>query len=237
MNKKKSTVEEIRQRFDADVERFSNLETGQSATIDAPLALELIANAAASSTPAAKRALDIGCGAGNLSLRLLSCLSLEKVTLLDLSAPMLSRAEQRIRATHSTDVQAMQRDVREAQFEDSSFDIILAGAVLHHLRSDEQWETMFTKFHRWLTPGGSIWIFDLVTHPNVAVQQLMQERYGQYLVELKDASYRDAVFAYIDQEDSPRPIMYQLDLLRRVGFRDIDLLHYNTCFAAFGAVR
>ena len=32
----KSTVEEIRQRFDKDVERFSNLETGQSATIDAP---------------------------------------------------------------------------------------------------------------------------------------------------------------------------------------------------------
>src|SRR5687767_3928615 len=34
----KSTVEEIRQRFDADVERFSTLETGQSATVDAPLA-------------------------------------------------------------------------------------------------------------------------------------------------------------------------------------------------------
>jgi tRNA (cmo5U34)-methyltransferase len=29
----KSTIEEIRQRFDGDVERFSNLETGQSATI------------------------------------------------------------------------------------------------------------------------------------------------------------------------------------------------------------
>jgi tRNA (cmo5U34)-methyltransferase len=27
----KSTVDEIRRRFDADVERFSNLETGQSA--------------------------------------------------------------------------------------------------------------------------------------------------------------------------------------------------------------
>ena len=39
----KATVEEIRQRFDADVERFSNLETGQSATVDAPLALALIA--------------------------------------------------------------------------------------------------------------------------------------------------------------------------------------------------
>ena len=35
----KSTVDEIPQRFDADVERISDLETGQSATVDAPLAL------------------------------------------------------------------------------------------------------------------------------------------------------------------------------------------------------
>jgi hypothetical protein len=42
----KSTVNEIRQRFDVDVERFSNLETGQSATVDAPLAMALVAQAA-----------------------------------------------------------------------------------------------------------------------------------------------------------------------------------------------
>jgi hypothetical protein len=38
----KSTTEDIADRFDADVERFSNLETGQSATIDAPLSMQLI---------------------------------------------------------------------------------------------------------------------------------------------------------------------------------------------------
>ena len=32
----KSSVAEIRARFDHDVERFANLETGQSATVDAP---------------------------------------------------------------------------------------------------------------------------------------------------------------------------------------------------------
>jgi tRNA (cmo5U34)-methyltransferase len=48
----KSTVDEIRRRFDADVERFSNLETGQSATVDAPLAMALVAEAAAVTTPA-----------------------------------------------------------------------------------------------------------------------------------------------------------------------------------------
>ena len=71
---KNSTVEEIRARFDGDVERFSNLETGQSATMDAPLTLELIAQVSAAVCPGAKALLDIGCGAGNYSLKLLQVL-------------------------------------------------------------------------------------------------------------------------------------------------------------------
>ena len=51
----KSTVDEIRERFDSDVERFSNLQSGQSATIDAPLVLELITTAAAESSPGATK--------------------------------------------------------------------------------------------------------------------------------------------------------------------------------------
>jgi tRNA (cmo5U34)-methyltransferase len=65
----KSTVAEIRARFDNDVERFSNLETAQSATIDAPLALELIAAATAATNSRARRLLEVGCGAGNYSLK------------------------------------------------------------------------------------------------------------------------------------------------------------------------
>src|SRR6266568_419639 len=93
---RKSTPEEIRARFDQDVERFSNLETGQSATIDAPLAMELIAHAAAATTPAAKDVLDVGCGAGNYTLKLLQRLPGLNPTLIDLSVPMLDRAQQRI---------------------------------------------------------------------------------------------------------------------------------------------
>lgn len=98
--KGKSTTEEIRERFDADVERFSNLETGQAATIDAPLAMELITEAAIAATPSINRVLD-----------------------------------------------------------------------------------------------------------------------------------------YIDKEDSPRSLTYQLNLLREVGFDSTEVLHKNSCFAAFGAVK
>ena len=54
----KSTVDEIRLRFDQEVERFSNLQTGQQATIDAPLAMSLIAEAAARVNPRAQSLLD-----------------------------------------------------------------------------------------------------------------------------------------------------------------------------------
>src|ERR1700685_3486603 len=109
----KSTVEEIRLRFDADVERFSNLETGQSATVDSPLAMALIAQAAAATTPYARRVLDVGCGAGNYTLKLLERLPNLDVTLLDLSQPMLTKAAERIGAKTVEQITTIQSDIRE----------------------------------------------------------------------------------------------------------------------------
>lgn len=233
----KSTVDEIRARFDADVERFSNLETGQSATVDAPLAMDLVAAAAASTTPSAKRILDVGCGAGNYTLKLLQYLPNLDVTLMDLSQPMLDRAQQRVTAATSGQVHTLQGDVRGLDLGQQQFDIILAAAVLHHLRSDDQWRAVFAAFHRTLTPGGSVWIFDLVRSSVPAVQQLMWWRYGEYLTALRDETYRDHVFAYVEREDTPQSLIFQLDLLRSVGFAQVEVLHKNVCFAAFGGVK
>lgn len=238
MADRKSTVEEIRRRFDADVERFSNLETGQSATVDAPLSLELIARAATGVWPEASSLLDVGCGAGNYTLKLLQSLPLQRVTLVDLSRPMLDRALERIAAAHpSVHVTAIQSDIREVALPEGAFDVVTAAATLHHLRADEEWEHVFLGVFRALRDGGSFWISDLVTHQSASVQKVMWDRYGEYLAGLKGAEYRDHVFAYVDAEDTPRPLLWQIELLKRVGFRDVEVLHKNGCFAAFGAIK
>jgi tRNA (cmo5U34)-methyltransferase len=233
----KSSVDEIRQRFDNDVERFSNLETGQAATIDAPLALDLIASAAAAVNPQATELLDVGCGAGNYTLKLLQRLPNLNVTLVDLSRPMLDRAQQRIRAVSSNRITTHQSDIRELQLGEHHFDIIVAAAVLHHLRTDDEWISTFNKFHCALRTGGSIWIFDMIEHTEPAVRAMMWSRYGEYLTNLKDANYRDTVFTYIEKEDTPQPLMYQLNLLQKAGFRTVEVLHKNAVFAAFGAIK
>src|SRR5262249_5236071 len=159
-------------------------ETGQSATIDAPFAMALVAEAASVVTPRAKDVLDIGCGAGNYTLKLLEHLPGMNCTLLDLSRPMLDRAAERVARGTNRPITTIQADVRELNVPAGGFDLILAAAVLHHLRTDDEWRAVFGSFHRWLRPGGSVWIFDLVQSPNPAIHAMMWRRYGEYLTRL-----------------------------------------------------
>jgi tRNA (cmo5U34)-methyltransferase len=237
-NPEKSSVDEIRRRFDADVERFSNLQTGQSATIDAPLVLDLIAQCAAAVNPNAQSLLDIGCGAGNYTMKLMQHLKLQRVTLIDLSQPMLDRARQRIAAADPhIEIRTMQADIRQLDLGEEEFDLAIAAAVLHHLRSDGEWQDVFANIHAALVRGGSFWVSDLIDHEIPGVRKIIWQRYAAYLEQLKGAEYRKDVFDYVEKEDTPRTLAYQMDTARRVGFSKVEVLHANTCFAAYVAVK
>jgi tRNA (cmo5U34)-methyltransferase len=233
----KSTVQQIRERFDGDVDRFSNLDTGQTATMDSALVLDLIAQTVARTNPDARSILDVGCGAGNYTLKVLGYIPNLNATLVDLSAPMLERAQSRVAAATAGDVATLEGDIRELDLGRERFDIIVAAAVLHHLREESEWMLVFKKLYECLKPGGSVWISDLVSHSLAPVQDVMWQRYGDYLAAFKGEEYRDHVHAYIEQEDTPRPLLFQCDVLRQAGFRDIDILHKNAVFAAFCAIK
>jgi len=234
---KKSTVEEIRNRFDHDVERFSSLDTAQQTVIDAQYCLEIITEAVRYVTPEAKSLLDIGCGAGNYSLKMLQKIPGLNCTLVDLSLPMLQKAQERISQETTGSVQILQADIREVELPENEFCIAFAGAVLHHLRADSEWELVFEKIYRALKPGASFWICDLISHDVPAIQQLFENKYGEFLTGLGGADYKDHVLNYINREDTPRSVYYQLDLMKKVGFRHVEILHKNSCFAAFGGIK
>ncbi|MFH6945075.1 MULTISPECIES: class I SAM-dependent methyltransferase [unclassified Flavobacterium] len=233
----KSTTAEIRERFDNDVERFSNLDTGQVATIDATISLELITEASKRIVPNAKNVLDIGCGAGNYTLMMLSKIPNLNATLVDLSQPMLDKALERVSKETNGKVEILHGDIREVALPEEQFDIILAGAVLHHLRDDQDWETTFSKLFRLLKPGGCLMISDLITQDTALLNEYTWERYGDYLEGIGGAEYRQKVLDYVEKEDSPRSMNYQLDLMKEVGFSKVEILHKNMCFGAFGGIK
>ncbi len=234
---KKSSTEEIKARFDNDVERFSNLNTGQTSTIDAQISLELITESAKRIVPEAQTLLDIGCGAGNYTLKMLAKIPSLHCTMVDLSKPMLDKALERVSTQYSSNATILQGDLRELHLPENNFDIILAGAVLHHLRDEKDWERTFAKLYKLLKPGGCLMISDLIRQDTEILEKYTRERYGDYLESLGGKEYRKNVFDYIDKEDSPRSMNYQLDLMKKVGFQKVEILHKNMCFGAFGGIK
>jgi tRNA (cmo5U34)-methyltransferase len=150
---------------------------------------------------------------------------------------MLEKAKERVSPQSKGTVTVIQDDMRNLDLPDNHFDIILAAATLHHLRDDNDWELMFTKIYKALKPGGSFWVSDLITHHSELITRLFEDKYSSYLETLGGPAYRQKVLDYVQYEDTPRSLNFQLALLAKVGFSKIDILHKNSCFAAFGAIK
>jgi len=231
----KSSPEAIRQNFDQQVERFSNIETGQTTAIDSPLCMELVARSAAMLNPDANRVMDLGCGGGNYAVKVTSLLPNVDCTLIDLSANMLVKAEERVCENITGTVLAIQGDYRNIPLEENAYDVITAGTTLHHLREEDEWESVFTKVYRALKQGGTFWINDIVLGETDEIDRMML---GGWLSMLRKQVSQDEIDTYMqryESEDTPRTLSYQLDLMKRIGFTKTIVLHKHFNFATFGA--
>jgi tRNA (cmo5U34)-methyltransferase len=233
----KMSVEQIRERFDRDVKSFSKIETGQQAIMDSLLLLSIAADTVSALVPQANRILDIGCGAGNYTLKLLEVLPNANCTLVDLSQPMLDKAKERVSVKTSGQVVTVQEDMRKVDFKSGSFDVIISSMAMHHLRGDAEWEKTFEDFHEMLTKGGLLLVIDLISHVNSENEKVQKERWGKHLEDFKGKEFRDYALESSSREDSPRPLLYQIELLRKCGFREIDILHKNSVFAAYYGIK
>lgn len=234
---KKSSPEEIRQKFNLLVDSYSDLDAGQRTAVDSVKIAELIAKVAARVNAGATEILDIGCGAGNYAIRILTYLPDANVTLVDLSEKMLERAAERTGTISKGRITRIWGDIRNILLPENHFDIVVAGTSLHHLRIDTEWKDVFDCIYRSLKPGGSFWISDLIKHDNTDVHQVLWENYSEFLVREAGEELRDWVFGQMQIEDSPRSLNYQIELLQNTGFRNTEILHKNMIFAAFGGVK
>lgn len=228
----KSSIDEIREKFDNSVEKFSNLDTGQTTAVDSPIFLEVLTETAKRLVPRAYSLLDIGCGAGNYTLKLLQKLPNLDCTLLDLSSKMLERAFERTSKETSGKIETIQGDIHVTPLPEERFDIVISGLALHHLREDEHWKSVFTRIYRSLKPGGAFLISDMIRQANEETESLMWERLGKYMEELGRGETVEWIYNTSVREDTPRTLYFLMQLMDECGFKEVDVLHKNILFAA-----
>ena len=236
-NTGKRSVAEIGRYFDGEVERFSDLGRGQASIKDARLMMDLLAETASALVPGARSILDIGCGAGNQTLNLLRVFPQAECILLDISSAMLERARERVGRAAAGSVTVIEGDFRTAALPRESFDVIVASAVLHHLRDDGDWFRAFKKIHSLLKPGGVLLVSDLIRHENPQIETLFKARYEAFLRGALGDAEAERIMRSVAESDTPSPPEYQFALLRKVGFREVGLLHKNLVFGAYYAVK
>jgi SAM-dependent methyltransferase len=100
-----------------------------------------------------RRALDVGCGDGQIALKLAECC--DEVIGIDVDASALARARTLIGANQRISLQL--GDVLAHEFAASSFDFIVIVASLHHLPL----RPAFTRFRDLLRPGGTLAVIGL----------------------------------------------------------------------------
>lgn len=97
--------------------------------------------------------LDLGCGAGNITLKLMG----KKIYGIDLSDSLLTMAHQRCDALKNVEIK--KGNAEDLQFPDSTFTKIICSEVLEHVRDPQK---ALSEIHRVSKPGGQA----LITVPN-----------------------------------------------------------------------
>ena len=98
-------------------------------------------------------ALEVGAGTGYFSLNLMRSGAIAELTCTDISTGMVDALNANAERLGLDNVRAIRADGESLPFPDSSFDLVLGHAVLHHLPDLDQ---AFAEFRRVLRPGGRI---------------------------------------------------------------------------------
>jgi cyclopropane fatty-acyl-phospholipid synthase-like methyltransferase len=125
---------------------------------------------------ASGRLLDLGCGAGDMTIRFAKAYPGITALGVDGSAPLLSHAQRALRrAGLATRVQVEQRHIPDAALETRSFDAVIANSLLHHLAEPEAlWKTVMGCARS----GAPVMVMDLRRPVNTETAERLVSQYA-----------------------------------------------------------
>ena len=195
-------------------------------------------------SPTRSRILDLGCGTGELSLKILKRYPTAQVVAVDYSPRMLEFAQAKLHAAGYTN----QWEGIEADFGDwanhqlslgERFDACVSSLAIHHL-SDEMKLKLFERIHESLNPGGGFWNADpiLAESPVLAeVYQAVREEWakqqGKILTEMLTKRGKSVAQGH-SNPDQLATLSTHLEMLTKAGFHPVAVPWAFYGLAVFG---
>jgi len=175
------------------------------------------------------RVLELGCGTGNLSLRLAANLPKAALTLVDASAEMIALTRSRL--GHARVPATARDEFITTRFEDltlpaGSFDLVVSSISLHHV---EDKGALYESIHAMLRPRGRFCFADQIRGEPESNHELNWRRWLDFCAEPGHCS-REEIASLLDHaaaHDHYTTLSNHFALLSRTGFSEIDCIWRN----------
>lgn len=183
---------------------------------------------------APKNILDLGCGNGNVTSRLIQLFPESNFTLLDASQEMINLCKELFKGYHVDYVDSYFKDYK---FQNEHYDLIAAGFSLHHCSSEEK-IILFQSINRSLKKGGIFVCSDLMINKNKPEHSVLLNKWKSFVHEsFPDGEKWEWLMEHYSEFDKPDDYNDQVQWLRQAGFKDIRIPTGESHWAHIQAIK
>jgi tRNA (cmo5U34)-methyltransferase len=172
------------------------------------------------------RMIDLGCGTGNFTRKLIAAFPLAQVTCVDMAGNMLAMAKAKL--GKNPRVTFWQSDVRDFDYSEK-FDVIVSSLVFHHIEKRGK-TAFFRKLRKALTSKGVLFTIDIFLSSDPHLQALYMENWKAFMKKNGlPLSRVSEMISRHQREDRPVVFEDELTMVRKAGFREVEVLlkYYN----------
>ena len=186
--------------------------------------------------------LDLGCGDGLFIQELLKSFSPANVTLVDGSAEMLEAAKKRLgNKSNINFIKVSFQGLLAGESLNENFDFIYSSLAIHHLPFEEK-KHLYTYIHKLLSPGGCFVHYDVVVPPSGKIEKWYLSLWRQWIKEHPDIEMREKLLGIPEQykgnpDNIPDTLESQLEVLEKIGFKEVDCFFKYGIFSLFGGFK
>ncbi|WP_089724094.1 class I SAM-dependent methyltransferase [Candidatus Thiosymbion oneisti] len=161
------------------------------------------------------RALDLGCGPADITLRFLKAYPQAECDALDGSAAMLGEARRALdeRPGLARRCRLVRDVLPSTRIPQSAYDLVLSNSLLHHLHDPQVlWQSIRTA----AKPGASVLVMDLMRPPSAMWAESLVVAYAADAPEVLRKDFRNSLFAAFE----PQEVVAQL---KQAGLSELEV--------------
>jgi len=169
---------------------------------------------------------DLGCGTGTISKHIVEKFKKATITCVDMAPNMLSIAKTKLKGIPKTEF--INANFYEFEFP-KKYDVVISSLALHHLVTNEDKINFYKKIYTALKPKGIFLNADVVLASDPKLQKQFMKKWIEFISRKNKKEEVKKCLTLYKKEDRPAKLIDQLNWLKKIGFKNVDVIwkYYN----------